>query len=91
MEDVLLKVTMRSAVINKAERVTGDAITHIVNLISKKRKSLSPEDIYDLLINFVEYQHFDPNNKHKLKINGQKSRPLLKDFFEIVKEYREGI
>ena len=88
---VLLEMTMRSSVINKFDRVTGDSVSCIIEKLLKHRPKLSPEEIYELLAKFVNYQNLDPE---KSKYTGKLSpvqEALFKSFFKIVTECREGI
>jgi uncharacterized protein YdiU (UPF0061 family) len=89
---VLLKLSMRSSVINKADRVTGDSVTLIVDKLMKKKKQLSPVDIYQIMRSFVGAQNFLPSRQmNRSEIKTEKFEPLINNFFDIVKEYREGI
>ncbi len=89
-EKRLLEMTMRSAVINKMERVTGDAISLIVDLIMKQRKKLGSDEVYKLFKKFSSFQTMDPSGQ---SIPNKKfwSSNLMRQFYEIVKERREGI
>lgn len=88
--ELLLKVMMRSSIINKYDRVTGDSITTIVNKVMKQRPKLSPEQLHTLIHDFSDYQDFNPDDKrtpHSVK--NQSS--LMKGMLKIVRDYREGI
>lgn len=88
---VLLEISMRSSIINKTERVTGDSITFIVERLSKMRKKLSLDEIYHLVHDFALYQNLDPAfDQKQIKVD-KKEEKILRDFFEIVRECREGI
>ena len=92
---MLLNMSMRSSVINKYDRVTGDSITTIINLIMEKLDTLGPNKLYELLHNFSEYQKLVPeditaSDSKKTKENRPKSR-LMKGFLQVVREYREGL
>ena len=91
---MLLNMSMRSSVINKYDRVTGDSITTIINLIMEKLDTLGPNKLYELLHNFSEYQKLVPEDitasDSKTKENRPKSR-LMKGFLQVVREYREGL
>lgn len=87
-EKQILEVSMRSSVINKMEKVTGDSISVIVDKILKKKSKLSVEQIYNLIKDFSEVQNVDPNYIPNLN---KSTKSMVKQFFEIVKEYREGL
>lgn len=84
----ILEISMRSSVINKMERVTGDSISVIVNKILKKKNKLSTEEIYHLIKEFSELQNVNPHETPELSPS---TKTMVKQFFEIVKEYREGL
>jgi uncharacterized protein YdiU (UPF0061 family) len=91
LDSLLLTVTMRSSVINKYDRVTGDSITHITNKVMAARPKLSSEEIYEILEGFSDYQNLNPDKKkvqHKLS---SREKAMLKEFFKIVTDCREGI
>ncbi|MCO4755192.1 MAG: hypothetical protein KC478_11975, partial [Bacteriovoracaceae bacterium] len=89
-EKRLLEMTMRSSVINKMERVTGDAISLIVDLVMKRRKSLGSDEVYKLFKKFSLFQALDPSNQ---SVPNKKmwNNTLMRQLYEIVKECREGI
>tara|TARA_B100001971_G_scaffold215182_1_gene259231 strand:- start:176808 stop:178616 length:1809 start_codon:yes stop_codon:yes gene_type:complete len=87
---VLLEVTMRSSVINKAERVTGDAITLITDMLLKKKEKLGVDGIYRAIKKITQFQAFDPKMKTLPKKKFFQT-DLMKNVFEIVKDYREGL
>lgn len=88
--DLLLKITMRSSVINKYDRVTGDSITKIVEQVLKRRPKFSPEELQEVLKDFTEYQMLDPDHKKKAKPLKNHSR-FMKGMLKVVRDYREGL
>jgi len=92
-EKVLLDVSMRSSVINKYDRVTGDSITTIVNKVMNRKPKLSAEEISVILKEFVEYQNLNPDKERRasnFETEKEQSR-LVKGMLQIVREYRDGI
>jgi hypothetical protein len=92
-EKVLLDVSMRSSVINKYDRVTGDSITSIVEKIMNKKPKLSAEEISVILREFAEYQNLNPDKDRRpsnFEEEKEQSR-LVKGMLQIVREYRDGI
>lgn len=88
--DLLLKITMRSSIINKYDRVTGDSITTIVAKVMNQKPRLTPEDLHTLIHDFSDYQDFNPDDKRTPHdIRNQSS--LMRGMLKIVREYREGI
>jgi len=88
LEKQLLSIGMRSSVINKMERVTGDSITFIVDLLVKKRKKMTVGQLYELISEFSTLQEIHP---HKIPKLAPSTKVMVKQFFKIVKENREGI
>jgi hypothetical protein len=88
-KDVLLEICMRSSIINKYDRVTGDSITNVVDRILHNRPKLNCDQIFSLMKDFSEYQNRNPETK---KIEHQKKRPALyQSLVKIVRDYREGL
>ncbi len=86
---VLLDISLRSALINKYERVTGDSITTIVHKVLKLKPKLTPEQIFEVARDFSHYQNLNPDKKpNKNRADGDK---VLRHIFKIVREYREGL
>lgn len=87
-EDILLDVTKHSQIVNKANKITGDSITHIVDLISKEKKNLSPEELHELI------EELALDQKEIVATQNVKRSPpskIMKKVLEIIKENREGI
>jgi hypothetical protein len=92
-QKMLLELSMRSSVINKYDRVTGDSITNVVEKIVKHRPKLDAKEIYKLMTKFTEYQHFDPEAKKK-KTSPLKSsvhKKIMNGLLEVVRDFREGL
>lgn len=90
LKKTLLDISLRSGVINKYDRVTGDSITTIVDRILSHRPKLTPEQIYLMTQEFVQYQDLDPDKSHRVGSTGHPSK-LLRSMLSIVREYREGL
>jgi len=92
-EKVLLEISMRSSVINKYDRVTGDSITTIVKKIMNKRPKLSAHEIHHVLKEFTAYQNLNPDEdvrSSNFEVVRDQSK-LVKGMLQIVREYRDGI
>ena len=92
-EKVLLDVSMRSSVINKYDRVTGDSITNIVHKVMSKKPKLSAEEINGILKEFTDYQNLNPDKSRKpsnFETEKEQSK-LVKGMLQIVREFRDGI
>ena len=92
LKKLLLSVTMRSSIVNKYDRITGDSITHVVNMILKQKPRISADKVYDLLKEFTTYQNLNPDRGRSTERNCKKKNSrLLKNFFKIVQDCREGL
>ena len=92
-EKVLLDVSMRSSVINKYDRVTGDSITTIVQKIMNQKPKLTPDEVLVVLREFTAYQNLNPDKDRKIsnfEAEKEQSR-LVKGMLQIVREFRDGI
>jgi uncharacterized protein YdiU (UPF0061 family) len=92
-EKVLLNLSMRSSVINKYDRVTGDSISTIVDKVMAKKPKLSAEEISLILKEFTDYQNLNPDKERRpSNFETEKEQStLVKGMLQIVREYRDGI
>ncbi len=88
---VFLELSMRSSIINKYDRVTGDSISTIVEKVMKRKPKFSVEELYDILTEFAEYQNLDPERKRIRGKRGSQQSKFVKKMFKIVRDYREGL
>lgn len=88
---VLLETTMRSSVINKYDRVTGNSISFVVEKVGKSRPKLSAEEVYQLMNEFRNYQNLDPDHEVVPAALPVRHQNLVRGFHSIVRENREGI
>ena len=88
---VLLDLTMRSSVINKYDRITGDSISYVVQKVMKQRPRLSALELFYLSQQFTTYQNLDPDHKQRFVEAPQRHRNIMKNLHLIVREFREGL
>jgi len=88
---MLLDITMRSSIINKYDRVTGDSITHIVNKITKTKPKLKPDELFLLMKEFTLYQNLDPDQKSESLNPEPRQKQIMQGLYSIVRECREGL
>ena len=88
-KNILCEVTMRSSVINKYDRITGDAVTIIVDKILSLKQG--PDEIYKIMHDFLYFQNHDPSKIKQLERHKIKNTKGVKNLLEIVRSYREGI
>lgn len=91
LQDMLLKITLRSAIINKYDRITGDSITIIADKIIKSRPKLNSTQIFQILERFISYQDLNPEKAEQKEKLNPKEEKLLFALFSIVRDYREGL
>jgi hypothetical protein len=87
---------MRSAVINRFDRMTGDSITWVTEHILRKKKSLSPVEVQNVIEDFIEYQKLRPSaEQNKLQENNEITRrtddKVRAKIVSLVREFREGL
>ena len=87
----LLELTMRSSIVNKYDRVTGDSITYIVQKVLKRRPKLTADELFDLSQQFAHYQNLDPDQKTVSTKTPERHKNMMQNFYSIVRECREGI
>lgn len=94
--ELLLLLQERSALTNRYERITGNAVLEIGRRIMSVRKKLSSKQLHSLLRSFIQEQVLVPDNgtvqakKERAPRQGKTAR-LSHAIFRIVREYREGI
>jgi len=62
-ENVIGKVAARSAIINRSERVTGDAICNVGDRILKTRKQMERRELFSVIFSFIDNQVLVPELK----------------------------
>ena len=92
IKSLLLEVTMRSSIINRFDRVTGDSISTIRETLMNDIDKVKADRLYGLVKNFSQYQNLNPDERNLDKsVAKNKKSKLLKGFVSIVREYREGL
>lgn len=88
---LLLELTMRSSIINKYDRVTGNSISFIVQKVQKLRPKLNAIELYELARQFSSYQNLNPDQKVVKSEVSSRHKNIMQGFHSIVRECREGI
>ena len=91
VDNLLLDIIMRSSVINKYDRVTGNAISFVVNKITSTKPKLTAEETFEVAQNFKHYQTLDPDKVIDHNILSFKQKNLLNRLTGIVRENRESL
>jgi uncharacterized protein YdiU (UPF0061 family) len=84
----------RAALINRYERITGDAVLIASKRLIKSRNTMNINDIYKILCGFAENQVLLPEHRaraHDPATWEPCSRLLYQSMIRIVSEYREGL
>ena len=93
--DILLKdMAQRSKIINSYERITGDSICEIGEMLTSMYKNVDPDQYFRLVDAFLKTQVLDPENREisgtTPEIRGWAKRQL-DIIMNIMKECREGL
>ena len=91
LSKILLNLTVRSSVINKYDRITGDAITMIVSKLLGSKPKFTNCEIYHILERFISYQDLSPDKVELERKLSPREEKLMQTFFIIIRDYREGL
>ena len=89
-QTILLNMIMRSSIINKIDRVTGDSISEIVHKVMHAKPKIKPTKLFEVLSEFVDYQDLRPESK-MAKSDKENQSNLVKGMLQVVREYLEGL
>jgi hypothetical protein len=91
--ELLSQIATRSALINRAERITGDGIDYATARLMRSRHSLEQQEFQQLVMRFVEHQDLSPDRGA-----GDPAEPpapavarVLGRMLRVVREHREGL
>lgn len=94
-ERYLNEVGVRSGIINRADRITGNAVTMVVQeLMARIEAGLAPKAIQQAIDSFVRLQVAPPAGDDTVPIGSRcrpRSRALIRTFRKVVEELREDI
>lgn len=93
---VLGEVARRACVVNRYERVTGDAIVHIAETLVANARKMSAAEVQDTIEVFIDSQVLVPGyrrrgNVERLAASRRRSATVYASLLQIVRDYREGI
>lgn len=88
--NLLLQMAMRSSVINKYDRVTGDSITVIVTKIMNEIENISANELFEIVKDFSTLQNTDPDTK-QIHISDTTHKKKMTNFLRVVRDYRDGL
>lgn len=81
---LLTEIMMRSSIVNRYDRVTGDGVLGIVDYLLRKKNKVPPVKLYEELTQFFEYNDLTPEKESPVantKINNE-LREIIKDTAE---------
>jgi hypothetical protein len=94
---LLARIAPRAAIINRAERITGDGIDYATARLMRSRRALSPRALHALVERFVEHQDLMPGRRPAPPRSGETAAPatagtrVLDRMLRAVRELREGL
>jgi hypothetical protein len=94
---LLARIAPRAAIINRAERITGDGIDYATARLMRSRRALSPRALHALVERFVEHQDLMPGRRPAPPRSGEAAAPatagarVLDRMLRAVRELREGL
>lgn len=97
VHQILAEITMRSSIINRFDRITGDSVVFLSDKILKDRGNLSVKEFHHILDEVIKNQVLAPehqkalNKKREEKSLKLKERRLLEKMSSIIKKLREGL
>lgn len=98
-ENVVGKIAARTAITNRRDRITGDAICNIGDKIIRSRKQLERKDLFNVIMKFIDDQILVPEVKigpisrttiQPPKLTG-KTETVLKALGKVVRDMRYGL
>ncbi len=89
---LLQDVAARSAVINRIDRITGDAAIHASERLLRERKRLGPHGLWEVVSAFVARQTLDPDRPaSECRPGSAEGRRVLDALLGVSRRMRHGI
>jgi len=90
---VIAEIAERSAVRNRFDRITGDAVVYAADLLARERRALGPDGVWAVLNRFVRHQTLipelrTPGSPPRL---GRSARRAFDEILGILAECRHGL
>jgi len=93
--NLLEQLVNRSAIINRYDKLTGNAVIHIAHKILKSRSKMTFNEMQTLISNLIADHIYDPDYKNKYaEENGRKTqviKSLIKWSTKAINDHRAGI
>jgi uncharacterized protein YdiU (UPF0061 family) len=96
IDSLLAEISERSSIANRADRVTGDSLTHAAASLVRSRRQLKPDRISHVLKEFAEQQDLtlpegEISSKRSAKLANEKETKLLETMLDLVDGHRHGL
>jgi len=95
IKTVVEGIAGNSAIINRFERVTGDAICQVVSRLLKQNTKMDSDDFHSLVFDLIDSQILDPSTMdqpyEKVEGLGKKNKRIVQNYMRLIKEQREGL
>jgi len=90
---ILKQINERSAVINRYERITGDALIHITTKLIKQKQNYTSDQFQKIIESFIHEQNLvpDASTKSSAPKAPPSSKKLISNMMRIIRNHREGI
>jgi uncharacterized protein YdiU (UPF0061 family) len=92
----LLELCMRSSVINRSDRITGDATIKVTQSLIRNLRQMSATHVYQVIDGMAQNQQFVPvsrsqNAPGSPALPRGKARKLVEENLELIQNLREGL
>ncbi|MGH0038335.1 MAG: hypothetical protein ACQGVK_25155 [Myxococcota bacterium] len=93
---LLAEVADRSAVINRADRITGNGVDYATGQLLRARRRLTPEQVYALVDLFAQDQELaPPASRSRRRATPRRTPPSMRRLLEAmcreIEDHREGL
>jgi hypothetical protein len=91
--ELLSQIAARSALINRAERITGDGIDYATARLMRSRHRLEQQEFQQLVMRFVEHQDLSPDRGagDPAEAPAPAVARVLGRMLRVVRDHREGL
>jgi uncharacterized protein YdiU (UPF0061 family) len=95
VERILLELTMRSSVINRPDRITGDGVMDVTEILLKMKKKWPQSELQLFFEKLVDYQLLDPSREKPKDDGAAVAKAHIREAIERVRQslldYRETV
>jgi hypothetical protein len=96
MKRAMLELCMRSSVINRSDRITGDATIKVTQTLIRNLRQMSATHLYQVIDVMAQNQQFVPvsrnsNTQNTSSLPRGKARKIVERNLELIQNLREGL